>query len=54
MLVATVALSAQGVVFSSKVEAVRVDVLVTDREKGGTAVLGLKPSDFEVLDNAAS
>jgi VWFA-related protein len=28
-----------------------VDVLVTDREKGGTAVLGLKPSDFEVLDN---
>ena len=48
---APVALSAQGVVFSSKVEAVRVDVLVTDREKGGTAVLGLKPSDFEVLDN---
>lgn len=51
MLAATVAVSAQGVVFSSKVEAVRVDVLVTDREKGGTAVLGLKPSDFEVLDN---
>jgi len=51
MLPATVAISAQGVVFSSKVEAVRVDVLVTDREKGGTAVLGLKPSDFEVLDN---
>jgi Ca-activated chloride channel homolog len=51
MVVATAALSAQGVVFSSKVEAVRVDVLVTDREKGGTAVLGLKPSDFEVLDN---
>jgi len=51
MMVATAALSAQGVVFSSKVEAVRVDVLVTDREKGGTAVLGLKPSDFEVLDN---
>jgi Ca-activated chloride channel homolog len=47
----TVGLGAQGVVFSSKVEAVRVDVLVTDREKGGTAVLGLKPSDFEVLDN---
>jgi Ca-activated chloride channel family protein len=51
MLAATVAITAQGVVFSSKVEAVRVDVLVTDREKGGTAVLGLKPSDFEVLDN---
>jgi Ca-activated chloride channel homolog len=51
ILVPTAALSAQGVVFSSKVEAVRVDVLVTDREKGGTAVLGLTPSDFEVLDN---
>jgi VWFA-related protein len=43
-----VALEAQGVVFSSKVEAVRVDVLVTDRDK---AVVGLKPADFEVLDN---
>jgi Ca-activated chloride channel homolog len=42
------ALEAQGVVFSSKVEAVRVDVLVTDRDK---AVVGLKPADFEVLDN---
>ena len=51
ILVPTVPLSAQGVVFSSKVEAVRVDVLVTDREKGGTAILGLTPSDFEVLDN---
>jgi Ca-activated chloride channel family protein len=36
--------------FSSKVEAVRVDVLVTERD-GGPAVLGLGPSDFEVLDN---
>ena len=43
-----VALEAQDVVFSSKVEAVRVDVLVTDRDK---AVVGLKPADFEVLDN---
>jgi Ca-activated chloride channel family protein len=43
-----VALEAQGVVFSSKVEAVRVDVLVTDRDK---AVVGLKPADFELLDN---
>jgi VWFA-related protein len=41
-------LQSQGVVFSSKVEAVRVDVLVTDRDK---AVVGLKPADFEVLDN---
>jgi Ca-activated chloride channel homolog len=43
-------LGAQEPVFSSKVEAVRVDVLVTDRDKGG-AVLGLKPADFDVLDN---
>jgi len=42
-------LHAQDAVFSSKVEAVRVDVLVTDRDKG--AVLGLKPNDFEVVDN---
>jgi Ca-activated chloride channel family protein len=46
----TAALNAQDVVFSSKVEAVRVDVLVTDRDKGG-AVLGLQPSDFDVRDN---
>jgi VWFA-related protein len=41
---------AQNAVFSSKVEAVRVDVLVTDRDKGG-AVVGLTPGDFEVIDN---
>jgi len=34
--------------FSSRIEAVRVDVLVT---VSGTPVLGLTPSDFEVLDN---
>ena len=34
--------------FSSKVEAVRVDVLVTDK---GQAVRGLQAADFEVLDN---
>ena len=34
--------------FSSKVEAVRVDVLVTDN---GRAVLGLGPGDFELFDN---
>src|SRR5205807_1028674 len=34
--------------FSSKVEAVRVDVLVTDR---GKPIIGLKPSDFEIIDN---
>jgi len=50
VVAATAALNAQDIVFSSKVEAVRVDVLVTDRDKGG-AVLGLKPSDFELRDN---
>ena len=34
--------------FSSRVDAVRVDVLVTDR---GRLVRGLRPADFEVLDN---
>ncbi len=33
--------------FSSRVEAVRVDVLVTDR---GKAVTGLRPDDFDVRD----
>jgi Ca-activated chloride channel homolog len=35
-------------VFSAKVEAVRVDVLVTH---GDTPVLGLGPGDFDLLDN---
>jgi len=48
VVAATAVLDAQDIVFSSKVEAVRVDVLVTDRDK---AVLGLKPSDFELRDN---
>ena len=34
--------------FSSKIEAVRVDALVTDN---GQPVLGLRPADFEVVDN---
>jgi len=38
----------QAPTFASKVEAVRVDALVTDR---GQPVLGLTPGDFEVLDN---
>jgi VWFA-related protein len=40
--------SAQTPAFSSRVEAVRVDVLVSD---GGRIVRGLQASDFEVLDN---
>ena len=39
---------AQAPTFSSRVEAVRVDVLVTDR---GQVVQGLQPGDFEVRDN---
>jgi Ca-activated chloride channel homolog len=38
----------QPATFSSKLEAVRVDALVTDK---GQVVRGLRPSDFEVLDN---
>jgi len=38
----------QAPVFSAKVEAVRVDVLVTDN---GQPVRGLGPADFELLDN---
>ena len=40
--------SAQQPTFSSKREAVRVDVLVTDR---GKIVTGLGAADFEVRDN---
>ena len=48
-LVATSAiLRAQDVTFSSRVEAVRVDVLVTDN---GQPVRGLGPGDFEIRDN---
>jgi VWFA-related protein len=39
---------AQAPTFASKVEAVRVDVLVTD---GGQPIRGLGRSDFEILDN---
>jgi VWFA-related protein len=38
----------QSPVFSSKVEVVRVDALVTDN---GQAIRGLGPSDFELFDN---
>jgi Ca-activated chloride channel homolog len=41
-------LAAQTPAFSSKIEAVRVDVLVTEN---GSLVRGLAPGDFEVLDN---
>jgi len=41
-------IAARSQTFSSKVEAVRVDVLVTDK---GRPVRGLQAADFEVLDN---
>lgn len=46
--VVTLAAQNQNPVFSSKVEAVRVDVLVTE---GGRSVSGLRPQDFELRDN---
>ena len=45
---AALSLRAQQLTFSSRVEAVRVDVLVTDR---GRPVRGLGPADFDVTDN---
>ena len=42
---------AQSPAFSSKVEAVRVDVLVTDN---GEAIHGLGPADFELFDNGVA
>jgi Ca-activated chloride channel homolog len=45
---ATLAASAQQATFSSRLEAVRVDVSVT---RDGTPVKGLAAGDFEILDN---
>jgi VWFA-related protein len=47
-LVGTASLAAQSTTFSSRIEAVRVDVLVIDN---GRVVRGLRPADFEVFDN---
>ncbi len=47
-LIGTAILSAQAPSFSTRIEAVRVDVLVTE---SGRLVPGLRPADFEVLDN---
>jgi len=46
--VAVVCAAAQSPTFSSKVDAVRVDVLATDNSK---PIVGLGAADFEVLDN---
>ena len=45
---ASAVIRSQDAVFSSKVEAVRVDVLVADN---GQPVRGLGPADFEIRDN---
>jgi VWFA-related protein len=44
-------LTAQQATFSSKLEAIRVDALVTDR---GGVIRGLQPADFEVRDNGVA
>jgi VWFA-related protein len=44
----TLVVRTQNASFSAKVEAVRVDVLVTDK---GQPVRGLAPADFEIFDN---
>jgi VWFA-related protein len=48
LFAAGAAAAAQAPSFSSQIEAVRVDVLVTDN---GKLVQGLEPGDFEILDN---
>ena len=48
VLAGSASVATQEPAFSSKVEAVRVDVLVTDR---GQAVRGLQVADFDLLDN---
>ena len=50
-LLALLAVLAQAPTFSSRIDAVRVDVLVTDN---GKPVLGLTPADFEILDNGVA
>src|SRR5262245_14366632 len=42
---------AQQATFSSKLEAIRVDALVTDR---GGVIRGLQPGDFEIRDNGVA
>jgi VWFA-related protein len=50
LLSPAVTVETQNAAFSAKVEAVRVDALVTERDNG-PAIVGLGPSDFEVYDN---
>src|SRR6185295_1540417 len=50
LLSPAVTVETQNAAFSAKVEAVRVDALVTERDNG-PAIVGLGPPDFEVYDN---
>ena len=49
IVAASAALSAQNPTFTSRVEVVRIDALVTDIS--GKPIAGLTPADFEVVDN---
>jgi VWFA-related protein len=51
LVATTVIVRTQDVTFSSRIEAVRVDVLVTDN---GQPVRGLGPADFEIKDNGVA
>jgi Ca-activated chloride channel homolog len=51
LVAASVVVRTQNVTFSSRVEAVRVDVLVTDN---GQPVRGLGPGDFDIRDNGVA
>ena len=48
LMLGSAGVAAQTATFSSRLDAVRVDVLVTE---GGTPVQGLTSADFDVLDN---
>ena len=51
LLIGGVTIAAQSPLFTSRVEGVRVDVLVTER---GKPVAGLQPTDFELRDNGVA
>ncbi len=51
--IGSIAVRAQNAVFSARTEAVRVDVLVQDRDRG-EPLRGLTAGDFEVLDNGVA
>ncbi len=52
VVAASATAGAQGPTFSSRVDVVRVDALVTDAD--GRTIAGLGPDDFEVVDNGVA